>query len=174
MGGDPADDTPGGIVEYTIASYSNAGIRAGLFDDQNGMFFEYDGQYLYAVRRSSTQQIPGTIQTQTNQNTITGTNTKFTSHLSEGDMIVIRGQSHKVTRVVDDTTIDVQPKYRGKSTSGVVITKTEDTKVTQSNWSIDQADGNGPSGFNLDINNCLLYTSPSPRDATLSRMPSSA
>ena len=26
----------------------------------------------------------------------------------------------------------------------------------------------------LDINNCLLYTSPSPRDATLSRMPSSA
>ena len=26
----------------------------------------------------------------------------------------------------------------------------------------------------LEINNCLLYTSPSPRDATLSRMPSSA
>ena len=25
-----------------------------------------------------------------------------------------------------------------------------------------------------DLNNCLLYTSPSPRDATLSRMPSSA
>ena len=26
----------------------------------------------------------------------------------------------------------------------------------------------------VDENNCLLYTSPSPRDATLSRMPSSA
>ena len=26
----------------------------------------------------------------------------------------------------------------------------------------------------LDSGNCLLYTSPSPRDATLSRMPSSA
>ena len=26
----------------------------------------------------------------------------------------------------------------------------------------------------LEINGCLLYTSPSPRDATLSRMPSSA
>ena len=25
-----------------------------------------------------------------------------------------------------------------------------------------------------ELNNCLLYTSPSPRDATLSRMPSSA
>ena len=156
MGGDPADDAPGGIVEYTIASYSNAGIRAGLFDEQNGMFFEYDGSTISCVRRSSTKQIPGTITTQTNQNTITGVNTKFTSHLSAGDYIVIRGQSHKVTRVVDDTTIDVQPKYRGKSTSGVVITKTEDTKVTQSNWSIDQADGNGPSGFNLDLNNIQM------------------
>ena len=26
----------------------------------------------------------------------------------------------------------------------------------------------------VNVNNCLLYTSPSPRDATLSRMPSSA
>ena len=76
--------------------------------------------------------------------------------MSAGDYIVIRGQSHKVTRVIDDNTIDVQPKYRGKSTSGVVITKTEDTKVTQSNWSIDKADGNGPSGFNLDINNIQM------------------
>ena len=29
-------------------------------------------------------------------------------------------------------------------------------------------------GFNDDDDDCLLYTSPSPRDATLSRMPSSA
>ena len=28
--------------------------------------------------------------------------------------------------------------------------------------------------FDRDIDSCLLYTSPSPRDATLSRMPSSA
>ena len=28
--------------------------------------------------------------------------------------------------------------------------------------------------YNLSITGCLLYTSPSPRDATLSRMPSSA
>ena len=28
--------------------------------------------------------------------------------------------------------------------------------------------------FSYGINYCLLYTSPSPRDATLSRMPSSA
>ena len=34
------------------------------------------------------------------------------------------------------------------------------------------ADGN--YSLSLDLNDCLLYTSPSPRDATLSRMPSSA
>jgi hypothetical protein len=156
MGGDPADDAPGGIVEYTIASYSNAGIRGGLFDDQNGMFYEYDGQYLYAVRRSSTQQVPGTIDATFNSNTLTGVNTKFSNHLSAGDRIVCRGQSYKVTRVVDDSTIDIQPKYRGVSNTGVIITKTVDTRVRQDNWSIDTADGNGPSGFNLDINNIQM------------------
>ena len=30
------------------------------------------------------------------------------------------------------------------------------------------------NGFKTDVYGCLLYTSPSPRDATLSRMPSSA
>ena len=38
--------------------------------------------------------------------------------------------------------------------------------------------GAGALGYSLDMDgqykNCLLYTSPSPRDATLSRMPSSA
>ena len=33
---------------------------------------------------------------------------------------------------------------------------------------------NGDQEFIKKHNNCLLYTSPSPRDATLSRMPSSA
>ena len=29
-------------------------------------------------------------------------------------------------------------------------------------------------GFRIDVLDCLLYSSPSPRDATLSRMPSTA
>ena len=152
MGGDPTDDAPAGIVEYTIASYSNAGIRGGLFDEQNGMFYEYDGQNLHAVRRSSTTQVPGTVSAVFNSNILNGTNTKFTNHLSAGDKIVVRGQSYKVTRVVSDLMIDIQPKYRGVNSSGVIVTKTEDTRVQQSNWTIDTADGNGPSGFNLDIN----------------------
>ena len=35
-------------------------------------------------------------------------------------------------------------------------------------------DGNEIAAFGRNLNGCLLYTSPSPRDATLSRMPSSA
>ena len=34
--------------------------------------------------------------------------------------------------------------------------------------------GEAIKGVIIDYNCCLLYTSPSPRDATLSRMPSSA
>ena len=34
--------------------------------------------------------------------------------------------------------------------------------------------GDTNAAMSADINDCLLYTSPSPRDATLSRMPSSA
>ena len=34
--------------------------------------------------------------------------------------------------------------------------------------------GSGPAGYTAAVYACLLYTSPSPRDATLSRMPSSA
>ena len=38
----------------------------------------------------------------------------------------------------------------------------------------DLANNYGPPPGSAEINVCLLYTSPSPRDATLSRMPSSA
>ena len=38
----------------------------------------------------------------------------------------------------------------------------------------DEADVAQVEGADIKIDDCLLYTSPSPRDATLSRMPSSA
>ena len=153
-GGTVTSDTanPKGVVEYTIQNYTDAGIRAGLFDDQNGMFYEYDGSVLYCVRRSSTAQLSGTVQTITNSTAINGTNTKFENQVKTGDYIVIRGQSYKVTRVVSDTQLDIQPKYRGTSNDGVIVTKTVDTKVPQHLWSIDPSDGTGPSGYNLDIN----------------------
>jgi len=143
---------PEGFIEYTISNYTDAGIRAGLFDDQNGMFYEYDGSVLYCVRRSSTAQLAGTINTVKNSNTISGTNTRFLGQLSGGDYIVIRGQSYKVTRIIDDFNLEIQPKYRGTASNGVIVTKTVDLKVPQHLWSLDPSDGTGPSGYELDIN----------------------
>ena len=151
-GSSVSDADPSGFIDYAISGYSNAGIRAGLFDFQNGFFFEYDGSNLYAVRRSSVQQISGTVTVTTGSNKIFGLNTKFGNQLSNNDRIVIRGQTYKITNVVSDTEIHMQPSYRGIETNGVVVTKTIDTKVAQSNWNIDKADGTGPSGFILDIN----------------------
>ena len=44
----------------------------------------------------------------------------------------------------------------------------EEIQDLSNSWNIDLFK------YSLENNNCLLYTSPSPRDATLSRMPSSA
>jgi len=35
--------------------------------------------------------------------------------------------------------------------SGIIVTKTVDTRVAQEDWNIDKADGNGPTGYNLDL-----------------------
>ena len=43
-------------------------------------------------------------------------------------------------------------------------------KVVEFNTELDESEGDNPAA----INDCLLYTSPSPRDRTRSRMPSSA
>ena len=128
--GSVVQTTPKGFVDYVISGYKNAGIRAGLFDFQNGFFFEYDGKYLYCVRRSSVQQIPGTVQVVNKSNIINGTNTKFNDTLVVGDRIVVRGQTYKITSIESDTSIHVQPAYRGTSNRGVVVTKTIDTSST--------------------------------------------
>ena len=54
------------------------------------------------------------------------------------------------------------------SCAGEVFTAEQETtdKTGQHAWSF--------NAYNVKYQDCLLYTSPSPRDATLSRMPSSA
>lgn len=146
----PASEVAAGIVTYNIDSYVNSVIRAGLFDYQNGMFFEYDGQEVFAVRRSSTQQLPGTCTVATDSNKIFGENTKYLGQLRAGEYIVVRGSSYLITKVVSDSELHIQPSYKGISASNVVMTKTEDTRVPQSLWNYDRADGTGPSGYVLD------------------------
>ena len=143
--------SPRGLMNYNPGNYGNTALRCGLFDYQNGFFFEYDGQDLYAVRRSSVQQISGRGSVTSGSNIVSGVGTSFNKQVSAGDMIVIRGSSYRVTAVESDVALHIQPAYKGINSTDAVITKTIDTKIAQSDWNIDNADGNGPSGFNLDI-----------------------
>ena len=147
----PNTSVPDGIISYNIDGWANSAVRCGLFDYQNGMFYEFDGQDLYTVRRSSVQQLTGTVNVISGSNILTGTDTNFSGQLSVGGRVVIRGGSYKITHIPDKTTMHVQPAYKGVSASGVVATKTEDFRVPQSEWNIDKADGSGPSGFVLDL-----------------------
>jgi hypothetical protein len=146
----PTQSIPGGLPTFNISTWTNSFIRAGMFDDQNGFFYEYDGQEVHCVRRSSTQQLPGTASTVYNSNVITGLNTNWTGQLVVGDKIVVRGMTYRVVKIRSRTEIVVQPKYRGASSSGVIVTKTEDTRVPQSQWSLDKCDGSGYTGYILD------------------------
>ena len=147
----PTTSLPGGIIQYVVDSYQDAATRAGMFDYQNGFFFEYDGQQLKACRRSSTTQLSGTVTCTKNSNRVLGTNTNFSTQLAVGDYVVIRGMSYKITKINSRTEMFVQPEYRGTSQSSIILTKTIDVKVPQSEWNLDHADGTGPEGFNLDI-----------------------
>jgi hypothetical protein len=150
--GVPSDLSPSGYPNLFAYEWTDASVRAGMYDDQNGMFFEYDGQNLYAVRRSSTGQCAGTVSASFNNNAVTGVSTKFTKQLVAGDYIVIRGQTYKVTSVISDTNIHISPAYRGVAGSRLIVTKVEELRIPQSQWNIDKCDGTGVSGFKLNLN----------------------
>jgi hypothetical protein len=145
-----------GVMDITakvsITSWHGAVVRAGVFDDQNGMFWEFNGSTLCVVRRHSTNQLTGLIAINSNSNTLTGTNTRFTQQVKVGDKIVIRGMTHHVTQVTSDTAMSVSPDYRGVSNvTGVKASLVVDNRIPQSQFNIDRVDGTGASGFNIDL-----------------------
>ncbi len=133
-------------------SWHGAFVRAGAFDDQNGIFFEFDGSELAVVRRSATFQVAGTVSVNADSNLITGTNTRFGEQLQEGDRIVIRGMTHIVTDIISNTSMTVNPDFRGFSNvANAKICLIQDYRIPQSEWNLDKCDGTGPSGYILDI-----------------------
>jgi hypothetical protein len=162
----PTKAKASGAYYAVVEDWYGCTNRLGMFDSQNGMFFEYDGQDLYAVKRSSTYQISGRVTVTNGSNTVTQTNvafpTSFTNQLEPGDFIVIRGQSYRVETITSDTEMKISPSYRGGSTLAptaqfVQVAKTIDTKVPQSEWNIDTMDGNGPSGFTLELTKMQMF-----------------
>ena len=121
------------------------------------MFFEYDGQQLYCVRRNSTTQISGSVGVTAGSNAVTGTSTKFSSQLKPGDYVVIRGMSYIVQTITSDTAMNIYPEYRGSTTSNCIASKTIDIRFPQSQWNIDKCDGTGASQYNLDLTKMQMF-----------------
>ena len=136
-------------------------VRAGTFDDQNGQFWQYDGQTISVGYRSSTFQTAGVVSVTPDSNAITQSSaavpTRFQEQFAEGDRVVVRGMTHIVTSIVSNTLMYVTPDYRGASVqTGVKMVKTRDFIFKQSEWNIDRCDGsNGPfnpSGYRINVN----------------------
>ena len=229
-----------GFPQFFVREWSGGAVRTGMFDFQNGMFFEFDGQKIYCVRRSSTQQMAGTVSALQGNEVIFGTGTSFQAQVVVGDYVVMRGQTYRVTQIDSNTRMSVRPEYKGSSgtekefnpatvvntstdvftivghgftdllpvvynsidgepigglvngrtyyisvltgntfklkadpdsvgfvnlssvgtttvhsltpaKSGIIVTKTVDTKIPQEDWSIDPCDGTGVTGYNLDL-----------------------
>ena len=151
IGSAPQQQSAAGFTEYGREGWQQSAIRAGMFDDANGFFFEYDGEYLYAVRRSSTLQLSGFCQATKNSQVITGDGTIFQSQLVVGSHVQIRGQIYRVIAIDSDSRMVVQPPYRGITATGIKVTIREDVRVKQSDWNIDPCDGTGPNGYTFNI-----------------------
>ena len=57
----PQSSAAGGFIGYHVINWVNSNVRCGMYDFQNGMYFEYDGTVLNCVRRSSTTQLTGRV-----------------------------------------------------------------------------------------------------------------
>ena len=141
------------LPRVTVKNWVGATTRVGAFDDQNGLFWEFDGQELAVVKRSATYQLSGFISVTAGSQSITGTSTRFTQQLKVGDSIVIRGMTYRVGSITDDLTMTVNPEYRGvNNSSGIKIAQVIDQRVPQSQFNFDKIDGNGISGYAVNLN----------------------
>jgi hypothetical protein len=159
----PSSSTASGLPYVNVTGWYGAYNRVGMFDGQNGIYFEYDGTILYAVRRYSTYQLAGFISVNAGSNTVTGqtvngATTLFSKQVIPGDWIVIKGMSYRVDAITSDTSMIIQPAYRGAANlTNAIVTKTIDVKYPQSLWNIDRADGTGNSGYNVDLSKMQMF-----------------
>jgi len=161
----PTSTQASGNFILSVTNWNGATTRLGLFTSTNGMFFEYDGQTLYAVRRSSTTQLSGYVNVTNGSSTVTGAtvngvSTLFSRQLTPGQFISIRGLPYRIMSIASDTSMQISPPYRGTTLSGrsvAVVSELLETRVAQSSWNLDRMDGTGPSGYNLDLSKIQMF-----------------
>ena len=157
----PSATVASGGYYVNVTSWYGASNRMGYFDQQNGAFWEYDGQQLYVVRRNSTFQLSGKVSVVNGGTTVSQTNssfpTNFSRQVSPGDFIVLRGASYRVTEILNDTTLNITPAYRGTTDNYVIVSKTVETRIPSSQFNIDKLDGTGPSGYIIDLTKMQMW-----------------
>jgi hypothetical protein len=142
----------GFAAQMSVVAWHGATVRSGIFDDQNGIFWEYDGTNISANQRTGTKQIAGNISLTVDNNLVTGTDTRFRDQVKAGDRIVIKGMTHVVSHVISDTQMTITPDWRGVvDITGTKINLVVDKKVKQEDFNLDRLDGTGPSGYDIDI-----------------------
>jgi hypothetical protein len=142
--------TLGPDAKMVLKRWHGSTVKVGAFDEQNGLFYQYDGQEMSLVKRSSTNQLTGTVSINTESNQVTGNGTRFQDQLKVGDKIVIRGMSHIVTSITNQTSMTMAPDWRGaNSITGARMAITEDLYIPQRDWNLDPIDGTGPSGYDM-------------------------
>ena len=141
------------LPRVTLKTWHGASVRMGAFDDQNGLFWEFDGKELAVVKRSSTYQISGFCTVTPGSQAVVATSGRFTQQLKGGDRVVIRGMTYMVNSIADDNNMTVNPAYRGVNTSnGIKLATVIDYRIPQSQFNIDVLDGTGISGYNINLN----------------------
>ena len=151
--------TLGQQPRINVTGWHGASIRAGIFDDQNGLFWENNGITVNAVQRSSTFQVAGLVSVGAGSNLVTGDgNCRFQDQLNNGDLLVIKGMSHTVTSIIDNNRMTIVPAFRGISNQNRVRTALRnELRVRQADFNIDPLDGTGASGFTLDSSKMQMY-----------------
>ena len=138
--------------KINLIGWHGASVRGGIFDEQNGAFWENNGVNVNVVLRSATFQLAGTLNLEVGSQLVTGDgNCRFLEQLRIYDRIVVRGMSHTVTAIADNNAMTVSPAWRGVSNqTRVKASRVIDRRVKQSDFNLDKVDGTGPSGYVLN------------------------
>lgn len=137
---------------FSLLNWHGSKVQMGMMDDQNGMYWEYDGQQVNVGRRSATRDVVGRMSVGQNQQLVTGdSNTRFLDHLFAGDQVVIRGMTHTITQVESQATLYITPPFKGVINAvDAKMSCVDNLLITQSSFNKDKLDGTGPSGYVLD------------------------
>lgn len=149
--GNTGATTPPRVV---VRNWHGAKVRSGMFDSANGVFWEYDGQQLYAVRRSATNNLAGTVNVARDDNRVNGDPnvSRFVDQLKAGDLVYIKGMVYAVNQVQDQNTLFINPGFKGTiNAQNASISVVRELRTPSSAFNLDKLDGSGNSSYIVDL-----------------------